>query len=36
MLTDMGFPRPRVERALARANNDVQAATMLLLQDGDS
>jgi len=32
-LTDMGFPRQRVEQALVRANNDMDQATNLLLQD---
>ncbi|KAF9531661.1 hypothetical protein CPB83DRAFT_79933 [Crepidotus variabilis] len=31
MLTDMGFPRSAVERALARTHNDVNTATELLL-----
>ena len=30
-LTDMGFPRERVERALRQTNNDVEQATNLLL-----
>ena len=30
-LTDMGFPRERVERALRQTNNDVDQATNLLL-----
>lgn len=30
-LTDMGFPRSAVERALARTNNNISAATELLL-----
>jgi len=32
-LTDMGFPRQRVEQALTRANNDLDQATNFLLQD---
>lgn len=32
-LTDMGFPRQRVEQALTRANNDMEQATNFLLQD---
>jgi len=32
-LTDMGFPRERVEQALIRANNDMEQATNFLLQD---
>jgi len=32
-LTDMGFPRQRVEQALTRANNDMDQATNFLLQD---
>jgi len=32
-LTDMGFDRDRALRALRRAGNDVQAATVMLLQD---
>jgi len=32
-LTDMGFPRQRVEQALIRANNDMDQATNFLLQD---
>jgi E3 ubiquitin-protein ligase HUWE1 len=31
LLTDMGFPRSAVERALAHANNDVNSATEYLL-----
>ena len=30
-LTDMGFPRERVEEALRQTNNDVDQATNLLL-----
>ena len=30
-LTDMGFPRERVEKALRQTNNDVDQATNLLL-----
>ena len=30
-LTDMGFPRDRVEEALRQTNNDVDQATNLLL-----
>lgn len=32
-LTDMGFPRQRVEAALVRANNDMDHATNMLLND---
>jgi len=32
-LTDMGFPRQRVEQALIRSNNDLDQATNLLLND---
>ena len=32
-LTDMGFPRQRVEQALVRANNDLDQATNILLND---
>ena len=32
-LTDMGFPRQRVEQALTRTNNDMDQATNFLLQD---
>ena len=33
VLTDMGFPRQRVEQALVRANNDLDQATNILLND---
>jgi len=32
-LTDMGFPRQRVEEALVRTNNDLDQATNILLND---
>ena len=32
-LTDMGFPRQRVEQALIRSNNDLDQATNMLLND---
>ena len=32
-LTDMGFPRQRVEAALVRTNNDMDHATNMLLND---
>lgn len=32
-LTDMGFPRQRVEQALVRTNNDLDQATNILLND---
>jgi len=33
ILTDMGFPRQRVEEALRAANNDLDQATNLLLRE---
>lgn len=33
MLMDMGFPRERVVAALQRANNDINVATTILLQE---